>query len=134
MKAVGFVGPKPLGTFITMIKDYTEGSRMISVLDRKGIKRTYPVISEKISVSQRKVSFVNKCIFSSPDLPGWRCENGKCYLYVRDAVTWDWARQSCHSRNSTLVTISSASENKFIGSLAKSTVWNGLNDRVEAGL
>lgn len=71
---------------------------------------------------------------SKEDLPGWRCENGKCYLYVRDAVTWDWARQSCHSRNSSLVTISSASENKFIGSLAKSTVWTGLNDRVEAGL
>ncbi|XP_068751342.1 C-type mannose receptor 2-like [Montipora capricornis] len=71
---------------------------------------------------------------SQIDLPGWRCQEGKCYLYVRDAVTWDWAQQSCRNRNSTLVTISSSEENEIIGSLVRSTVWIGLNDRVEAGL
>lgn len=67
------------------------------------------------------------------DLPGWRCREGKCYLYVRDAVNWDWAQQSCQRRNSTLVSVSKSEENNFIGSLVRSTVWIGLNDRVEAG-
>lgn len=71
---------------------------------------------------------------SKTDFPGWRCQNGKCYLYVRDAVNWDWAQKSCRSKNSTLVMISSSSENKFIGSLIKTDIWTGLNDRVEAGL
>lgn len=71
---------------------------------------------------------------SQSDLSGWRCREGKCYLYVRDAVNWDWAQQSCQRRNSTLVSVSKSEENNFIGSLVRSTVWIGLNDRVEAGL
>lgn len=71
---------------------------------------------------------------SKTDLSGWRCQNGKCYLYVRDTVTWDWAQQRCRSRNATLVTISSSSENSFVASLIKTNIWIGLNDRVEAGL
>lgn len=71
---------------------------------------------------------------SATDLPGWRCQDGKCYLYVRDAITWDLAQRSCQSRNSTLITISSSTENNFIGSLVTSRIWIGLNDRVEAGI
>lgn len=59
--------------------------------------------------------------------------DGNCYLYEREAVTWDWARKTCIEQNATLVTISSASKNKLVGSLIKTNIWIGLNDRVEAG-
>ena len=56
-----------------------------------------------------------------------------CYLYVREAVTWDWALKTCIEKNATLVTISSASKNNLVGNLIKTNIWIGLNDRVEAG-
>ena len=59
--------------------------------------------------------------------------DNNCYLYVRDAVTWDWARKTCIEKNATLVTISSASKNSLVGRLIKTNIWIGLNDRVEAG-
>ncbi|KAL9958064.1 hypothetical protein ACROYT_G035032 [Oculina patagonica] len=70
---------------------------------------------------------------SDTDLPGWRCLAGNCYLYVREAVTWDWARKTCIEKNGTLVTISSATKNKLVGGLIKTNIWIGLNDKVEAG-
>ena len=71
--------------------------------------------------------------FSFPELPGWTCVDDNCYLYVREAVTWDWARKTCIEKNATLVTISSTSKNNLIGRLIKTNIWIGLNDRVEAG-
>lgn len=68
------------------------------------------------------------------DLPGWTCVDDNCYLYVREAVTWDWARKTCIEKNATLVTISSTSKNNLIGRLIKTNIWIGLNDRVEAGI
>ena len=85
-------------------------------------------VTRTIAITADNFSFI-----SFPDLSGWRCQNGKCYLYVRDTVTWDWAQQRCRSRNATLVTISSSSENSFVASLIKTNIWIGLNDRVEAG-
>ena len=98
-------------------------------------KTTQKLLSKKEVCVTRTIAITadNFSFISFPDLSGWRCQNGKCYLYVRDTVTWDWAQQRCRSRNATLVTISSSSENSFVGSLIKTNIWIGLNDRVEAG-
>ena len=98
-------------------------------------KTTQKLLSKKEVCVTRTIAITadNFADISFPDLTGWRCQNGKCYLYVRDTVTWDWAQQRCRSRNATLVTISSSSENSFVGSLIKTNIWIGLNDRVEAG-
>ena len=95
-------------------------------------KTTQKLLSNKEVCVTRTIAD-NFSFISFPDLSGWRCQNGKCYLYVRDTVTWDWAQQRCRSRNATLVTISSSSENSFVASLIKTNIWIGLNDRVEAG-
>ena len=96
---------------------------------------TQTLLSKKEVCVTRTIAITadNSSSISFPDLSGWRCQNGKCYLYVRDTVTWDWAQQRCRSRNATLVTISSSSENSFVASLIKTNIWIGLNDRVEAG-
>ena len=98
-------------------------------------KTTQKLLSKKEVCVTRTIAITadNFSFISFPDLSGWRCRNGKCYLYVRDTVTWDWAQQRCRSRNATLVTISSSSENSFVASLIKTNIWIGLNDRVEAG-
>ena len=98
-------------------------------------KTTQKLLSKKEVCVTRTIAITgdNFSFISFPDLSGWRCQNGKCYLYVRDTVTWDRAQQRCRSRNATLVTISSSSENSFVGSLIKTNIWIGLNDRVEAG-
>ena len=98
-------------------------------------KNTQKLLSKKEVYVTRTIATTADIFsfISFPDLSGWRCQNGKCYLYVRDTVTWDWAQQRCRSRNATLVTISSSSENSFVGSLIKTNIWIGLNDRVEAG-
>ena len=98
-------------------------------------KTTQNLLSKKEVCVTRTIAITadNFSFISFPDLSRWRCQNGKCYLYVRDTVTWDWAQQRCRSRNATLVTISSSSENSFVGSLIKTNIWIGLNDRVEAG-
>ena len=98
-------------------------------------KTTQKLLSKKEVCVTRTIAITasNFSSISFPDLSGWRCQNGKCYLYVRDTVTWDWAQRRCRSRNATLVTISSSSENSFVASLIKTNIWIGLNDRVEAG-
>ena len=112
-----------------------KGGLTFSSFNAMPVKTTKTLLSKKEVCVTRTIAITadNFSFISFPDLSGWRCQNGKCYLYVRDTVTWDWAQQRCRSRNATLVTISSSSENSFVGSLIKTNIWIGLNDRVEAG-
>ena len=112
-----------------------KGGLTFSSFNAMPVKTTKTLLSKKEVCVTRTIAITadNFSFISFPVLSGWRCQNGKCYLYVRDTVTWDWAQQRCRSRNATLVTISSSSENSFVASLIKTNVWIGLNDRVEAG-
>ncbi|MBK7891157.1 MAG: hypothetical protein IPJ84_10025 [Bdellovibrionales bacterium] len=59
--------------------------------------------------------------------------NSHCYIYYTSTKTWTAAQSTCDSLGGYLVSISSSSENYFVYSLTKASVWIGASDQASEG-
>ena len=60
-------------------------------------------------------------------------DNGNCYLYVGNSITWVLADEDCALRGGYLATVSDREENEFVAALADVPVWIGLSDQDTEG-
>ena len=61
----------------------------------------------------------------------WKFYGSRYYKFVPSCQTWDDAVKLCELENAALVNIDNPEENEFVRSLAATTFWIGLHDKLE---
>ncbi|XP_056674951.1 C-type lectin domain family 4 member K-like [Monodelphis domestica] len=65
---------------------------------------------------------------------GWRLHNWNIYYFSSETKSWEKAQQSCESKNSNLVSVTSREEQEFLGQAVKDGHWIGLTDAGSEGV